>query len=554
MSDDIVENYAEIQKLASRKLESNADSNHMENLADLFADKVETDFFATSNLYAQLDEVIHLCQFGGNVVSLLGNKGVGKSAFLAEVRRELAETSYCCMIDSALMMTAEDVFRQIISQLELPVAPSSNTGEMLVGLRKSMSDSSLNRVVIIIDDADFLNEPILSALISLFQAAHGGQFHLLLSGDKTLIERLDALEIVDVLIYDIHLNPFSLEEVKDYVDFKLGLVGKNVEDYFKQGEIDSIYKESKGFPFIINKAVQKHLYRIENVDELGPLDDERKSGLPLLHMGLLIVLLAGLIMTLIYMGDDGLADNKLETTTILQQPILIEAKPDAIDEAINKLNAERNVDSTQQAPSNTSNAAIVERNVATPTQVPVIETTVAQSALAKVNAIDPAILANTQPNAGVTPEAQVIEPSDVNQVLASDLKKELEREAELLTLNERSASASAQPSANNNGALSANEQAVMQWADTSFTLQLIGAGQKASLVKFIAAQPNASSLLLVSLTRNSKPWYVVVTGVYENTELARQAIQSLPQNQVNDGPWPKKVSDLKQDMQSFRRN
>jgi septal ring-binding cell division protein DamX len=173
---------------------------------------------------------------------------------------------------------------------------------------------------------------------------------------------------------------------------------------------------------------------------------------------------------------------------------------------------------------------------------------VAQSVLAKTNTVDSFKLANTQ-SAAVTKEPNIVEPSGVNQVLASDLKKELEREAELLTLNERAASAPAQQDANNDGALSANEQAVMQWADTSFTLQLIGAGQKAGLVKFIAAQPNASSLLLVSLTRNSKPWYVVVTGVYENTKLARQAIQSLPQNQVNGGPWPKKVSDLKQDMQ-----
>jgi DamX protein len=547
MSDDIDDDYAELQKPASKKLEFNADKTNMENLADLFADKIQNDFFATSNLHAQLDEAVHLCQFGDNVVSLLGNKGVGKSAFLAEVRKGLAETSYCCMIDSTHMITAEDVFRQIVSQLELPVTPSSNTGEMLVALRKSVSDSSLHRVVIIIDDADFLNESILSALLSLFQGAHGGQLHLLLSGDKNLIERLDNLEIVDVLIYDIHLNPFSLEEAKDYIDFKLSLAGKSVEDYFQQGEIDYIYKESKGFPLIINKAVQKHLYRMENVDDLGAHVADRKSGLPLLHMGLLIVLLAGLIMLLLYMDDEGPAGNNLATKTLLQQPILIEAKPDAIDEAIDRLNAERNVGSQPQTPPNASNKAIVERNVATQTQVPVIDKTVPQSVLTKAKAGDSVKIASTN-SAGVTQEPKIVEPPGVNQALARDLKKELEREAELLTLNERVASVPAKQDANNDGALSANEQAVMQWADTNFTLQLIGAVEKSSLVKFIATQPNSSSLLLVSLTRNSKPWYVVVTGVYENAQLARQAIQSLPQNQVNGGPWPKKVSDLKRDM------
>jgi septal ring-binding cell division protein DamX len=168
--------------------------------------------------------------------------------------------------------------------------------------------------------------------------------------------------------------------------------------------------------------------------------------------------------------------------------------------------------------------------------------------LTKAKAGDSVKIANTQ-STGVTQEPKIVEPSGVNQALVKDLKKELEREAELLTLNERVASVPAKQDTNNDGALSANEQTVMQWADTNFTLQLIGAVEKSSLVKFIATQPNASSLLLVSLTRNSKPWYVVVTGVYENTQLARQAIQSLPQNQVNGGPWPKKVSDLKREMQ-----
>jgi DamX protein len=558
MSDDIVLNYSEIQKLASQKLASNADGNTMKSLADPFADKTETAFFATSNLSSQLDEVVHLCQFGGNVVTLLGSKGVGKTAFLAEVRKELSETSYCCIIDSALMMTAEDIFRQIISQLELPVAPTSNAGEMLVALRKTMADSSLNRVVIVIDDADFLNESILSALLSLFQGANGGQFHLLLSGDKNLIERLDDLEIVDVLIYDIHLNPFSIEEAREYIDFKLSLVGKNIEEYFRQGEINSIYKESKGFPFLINKAAQKHLYRIENTEDLNPLDVDRKTGLPLLHMGLLIILLAGLIMTLLYMGDDEPSEQLPVVATVLEQPTIQEAKPDAIDLAIENLNAERQVnDSNQSKPiSSGQNIDLVKKDPQ------------AQNESVKNVGVDKPIGTQAQESVSVTDqdkpinntntiqEANVDTPQKADQVLNSDLKKQLEIEAQSLIVNKTAVADQAKPNVNNDAAASqftANEKTVLDWADTNFTLQLIGAEQKDSLAKYIAAQPNASQLLLLSLLRNDKPWYVVVTGVYEDTQLARRAIQSLPQNQVNGGPWPKKISDLKRDMQAFRR-
>jgi DamX protein len=565
MLDDIVQSFDKTRKLISKKLESNTDNIAMESLADPFDDRAETAFFATSNLNVQLDEVIHLCQFGGNVVTLLGHKGVGKTTFFAEARKELSETSFCCIIDSALMMTAEDVFKQIISQLELPVTPSSNTGEMLVALRKSMSDASLPRVVVIIDDADFLNESILSALLGLFQGVQGGQFHLLLSGDKNLIERLDELEIIDVLIYDIHLNPFSLEETKDYIDFKLSLADRSSEDYFKQAELDSIYKESKGFPFLINKAAQKLLHRIESIDDLGPIDVDRKTGLPLLHMGILIVLLAGLIMVLIYMGDGEPLDESSMTTTILEQPVPIEAKPDAIDLAIKKLNAERKADPTQKVELSASinDAKLVEKNTAIRAQGLGVNNSAAnkkptaQASEATINSSQVKV-SNTQ-GTTVVQKSTIVDASRVDQSLNSEFKKELEREAQSLTLNKLSEPDQTRQNskdANNEKAISqftANEQAVLKWSDTRFTLQLIGAEQQASLVKFIDAQPNASQLFLVSLLRNGKPWHVVVTGVYDNTELARRAIQALPQNQVNGGPWPKKISDLQRDIQSFRR-
>ena len=565
MLDDIVQSFDKTRKLISKKLESNTDNVAMESLADPFEDRVETAFFATSNLNVQLDEVIHLCQFGGNVVTLLGHKGVGKTTFFAEARKELSETSFCCMIDSALVMTAEDVFKQIISQLELPVTPSSNTGEMLVALRKSMSDSSLPRVVVIIDDADFLNESILSALLSLFQGVQGGQFHLLLSGDKNLIERLDELEIIDVLIYDIHLNPFSLEETKDYIDFKLSLADRSSEDYFKQGELDSIYKESKGFPFLINKAAQKLLHRIESIDDLGPIDVDRKTGLPLLHMGLLIALLAGLMMVLIYMGDDEPLSESSMTNTILEQPVPIEAKPDAIDLAINKLNAEHKADLTQKVElsASSNDSKLVEQNTALRPQGLGVDDSAAnkksttQSSEAIIDAGQVKVT-NTQ-GIAVVQKSTIVDASRFDQSLNSEFKEELEREAKALASNKLSEPDQTKKNskdANNEkaiGQFTANEQAVLKWTDTSFTLQLIGAEQQASLHKFIDAQPNASQLLLVSLLRNGKPWHVVVTGVYDNTELARRAIQALPQNQVNGGPWPKKISDLKRDMQSFRR-
>lgn len=569
MSNDIVDS------IKPELFESTTDHVAKEGAVDPFAEKIGAPFFATSTIQSQIDEVIHLCQFGGNVVTLLGDKGVGKTTFLVEARQKLIDTSFCCMIDSSLMMTADDVFKQIIYQLELSVAPSSNTSELLVTLRKAMSDSSLNRVVIVIDDAELLNDSILSALLSLFQGVQGGQFHLLLSGDKNLIRRLDALEIIDVLIYDIHINPFDLSETKEYIEFKLGLVGRATDEYFKSGEIDSIYKESSGFPSLVNKAAQKFMFRAETLDELDDFGGDRKTGLPLLHMGLLILLLAGLIMVLIYMSDDDVEDEAPLPTTVLKSPISKEAKIDAIDLAIEKLKAEKLQEFEKNFEINDSN---------TQTKTELLESTVNELDQGLVvndaNHITPTVGAESLEDAANLVQAEVVESAvapdtipeggaDLKQGtilkpegtigLDKELKKELESEVKSISTNDIPSSGQVKPEPNvasrvqSVSALSAHEKTVVEWPATHFTLQLIGAGQKASLTQFIAGQPNRSELLLVSLRRNGKPWYVVVTGVYENTQQARKAIQALPQNQVNGGPWPKKVSDLQRDIQSFRR-
>ncbi len=81
----------------------------------------------------------------------------------------------------------------------------------------------------------------------------------------------------------------------------------------------------------------------------------------------------------------------------------------------------------------------------------------------------------------------------------------------------------------------------------------MAASQKASLEKFVSAQPNNELLRIVGVLRNEKPWYIVLVGVYSSSEEAREAAQLLPQAQVNAGPWPRKIADIRGDIESFRR-
>jgi len=97
------------------------------------------------------------------------------------------------------------------------------------------------------------------------------------------------------------------------------------------------------------------------------------------------------------------------------------------------------------------------------------------------------------------------------------------------------------------------ELAIMSWPADSYTLQVMAAGQLASINEFVASQPNRDLLRVITLRRNGAPWYVVFGGVYESREEARLAILSLPKSQKNTQPWPRKILEIQQKISDFRR-
>jgi DamX protein len=555
-----------------------------ENFSDPFSDSSTTAFFSGGDKRLLLDEVIHLCQFGNNLVAVLGDEGVGRTTFLSQARYELAETAFCCFINGSVMMSAEDIFTQIISQLELPVGPSSSAGEMIATLRHSMAEGNLHRVVIIIDDAHHLNDQILSALVSLLQGHQGNHLHILVGGDKSIAQRFDQFEMVDVLVYDVTLNPLSEEEVREYLDFKLSASGYQSASHLSDSQIKSLWAETQGYPAAVNRAAQTLLFQ----QDFGADDEVRPTGLPLLHMSLLVLLLAALIMALFYVGGGDEADTQeaLPEVKVLSQQG--DGQPEAAVVAIEPAqNAQQESNTVEQAaPSSEESAPSIsggqgQQTPAVP-QAPgdnVVDNR-SSSSKEQSQAVSNSVEESSSPTKESSAVAESNAPSNsseppavsapstspalapVTTVTAEQAKKtlqeELKKEAVSLGNNNASApkpvspSSQSLPSSQSSTNFTVDEEVVLNWPDQAFTLQVMAAAQEQGLKQFISRQPNKDSLRLVTVSRDNKPWYVVLVGVYDNGNLARQTIQSLPQAQVNAGPWPRKIGDIKQQIMSFR--
>lgn len=564
MSYDIEANQpATFDKLdaVTQPAQSKIPTTAMHPFPDPFSDSMSHVFFSGADRRILLDEVIHLCQFGNNLVAVVGDEGVGKTSFLNQAGYELSESAFCCQLVASYGMSAENLLAQVLSQLDLSFSDSATAGEMIATLRHSMVEGNLHRVVVIIDDAHELDDGILSALISLLQGHQGHHLHILMAGDPNLIERLDGFDMVDVLVYDVTLKPFSDHETKDYLDFKLTTAGYPSERLVSENDAHQIWKESRGYPSKIHNYAAALLYQQDLIDDENI---SRPVGLPLVHMGLLVVLLAGLILALIYMGgeDEGEAPeiasqqealkNIADTTAEAVAPALSPETTPANNAVVNgesallasnsdSVTAERSLEETaEQQKSDLTSTVENQQVAAAPSES-------AQSAgetavQAESKSLPPADV-KVAPQESVKPTVTKPVSNVQESAEAAALASELKQEAESLRVETSPTVASAK-----------DHDWLMALSDSDYVLQVLAASQRASVERFVNAQPNREVLKLLTLTRDSKPWYVVVIGSYSSNESARRGINSLPQAQVNGGPWPRKASELKREIEAFGRN
>ncbi len=99
-------------------------------------------------------------------------------------------------------------------------------------------------------------------------------------------------------------------------------------------------------------------------------------------------------------------------------------------------------------------------------------------------------------------------------------------------------------------AASTQEQTLLGWPAGNYTIQLLGVSNEKAARDYMAAQPNKTDLLMFKSRRQGRDWFVVVTGRYASSALARQAIASLPVAQREAGPWPREVGAIQQEIRS----
>lgn len=92
------------------------------------------------------------------------------------------------------------------------------------------------------------------------------------------------------------------------------------------------------------------------------------------------------------------------------------------------------------------------------------------------------------------------------------------------------------------------EQKLLKANPRAYTLQVVGVSYATKPAQFIAEYHLSNKASYFHTIRAHKPWYVVVYGEYETRAQALAAVQHLPLGIQHLQPWPRRMSEIQQDI------
>ena len=515
----------------------------------------------------QVQRAAHLCRYGDQLLVVVGGKGAGKTFFLTKLAHDLADIEQLVVIDGAKYSESGETFwGDLLQQLAgANAASDSSVGAQIAALRKVLSQCD-EPPVLLVDNADAFDDQVLAVLLSLMSTGvHEVPLKTVFAGSSRLVERLDNLNNLDVMIYDLELAIVTVEQWQNFCDIQLRLHGLSGASPISDDAIEAIINDAG---INVRKIFDRLDDQLREVN-VTSLPSKGNLGLPPMHVALIVGLVAILVLVVLlgerlWGGDDNAEVPVFDKDT--EVVVFDSAAPppeSAVQELYANANAPAAADSTSvNRAADTVSAAIAELDAAAAeaasqaASTPDVKLNGADLDVANLDEADldaaevaESVGANapvlTLPEAAAeigqaaTTQSGVTEPS-VSQPSASESSvSQPEVVVEAASAPKGTAIASSSPS-------SAATTSAFDLADGRYVLQIMASSNSQALNDFVVKQPNRASLRIVNIERSGADWYVLVQGDYASPEAARAGLRKLPKSQQRDGVWPRKTDDLRQ--------
>lgn len=531
-----------------------------EPFAELIADNGNLEgFYPGAQRQQIVDQLLHLSQFYSGVLLVLGDEGSGKTTLQVVCEQQADRGRIVCSIAARDLDDQSQLFRQIADALGLPF--HSSAGQLLAAIRSHCQDEDAADLLVLVDDADCLDDPILSGLLSLLQGVDQQYpgLHLVLFGGHGLADRVDNFQMYDVSVQDLSVPALTCDEVGDYLECRLRAAGVWDELPFSVRDIEYIWLASVGLPIKIDELATKLL--MERAVEVAE-PAARPSGLPLGHMAIVVLLGAALLMGLVYnYGNDKKSDVEVKAGMELPNAAFApvtstEAVAGGVVGRVPDGSIAGDVPVVDGSGPVTLASPFAVREEASVSDPRLQQGAVAGAPVSPVTTAVPASsLSSAAPSSTIAQSAVPVPTPDTSVAAAQAITPQVAAQSTPQATRVESVTPSpARPApAALPAGLTTDEQYLLSQGGSRYTLQVLGVANLKSAKAFVDVQSNRRDLHIFETRRQGQLWFVVVAGSFASKAAASQAVAKLPELQRQAGPWPRTLLSVHTEIKANRK-
>lgn len=489
--------------------------NHYGFSHDPFAARVPGFKFFPAQRKPVLGQLHHLARYSQLLLVVTGPEGSGKTL----VRQALVASSNKQSVQS-VVITPQDTFdsNHVLQQVAQALGSPRADFEAIMAQVIQMGLTG-QEVYLLVDDAERLTGAAVETLLRLAVGSPEGRPHVFLFGQQSLVGRLEALVEGEERFHVIALQPYELEETREYLAMRLEGAGSGL-DCLSEEQIARIYDVSGGWPGSINEAARDEL-----LDAMEHSKAKRSSGLrlplPMKHLLAVLAVLAVVAVAFLMRGGDPVEPAPSVTSLPLG------ANP-AAESDVQSAQAEAPVPASEEPivrePLAASGAPELEGDGEEAGDEPAAAPSIPEPA-PQVNEPAPAVVEETP-----APRASAPEPVPPAEPKAPQRSEPVRQDV-------------AEPAPADSGWYASQPAG-------HYLVQVLGTRDENN-AKGLVRQHGSGYRYFVK-QHEGKPLYVVTYGSFSSRNAAVQAIQSLPASLKAGKPWARTVGSVQKEISSNR--
>ena len=544
-----------------------------------FASEETARLFITPTLQQRLDLIDHLLEFGRQIVVLSGPGGSGKSLildYLAAAKR----ANWCLVRLTATAETDENALLEIlVHAMDIPVEEA--TGVALADMAH-VGIEALARTgrvaVLMVDDAENLQPPVVSALTRLAHSPEGrAELKVLLAADLdrgALLETLQRADPYTGLVHIVEIPRLLEGQVHEFIDHWLMSSGRIPAQLFTDDDYERIATLTDGLPSNVLALARQTLVERERMEHVPvPTPGAVGGGVTRSQVNIIFAALA-----IIALGAGAWWANQrpleaptgtetveleplspptaAESSPLAEQPSVPATTPAAQTEPVADAQVMPGLPDEEVATASGASAIGAPAEVPLASGAPAAESGFPQDPQAPLPpgvelstatpAAPQASEAPTPPPIGV-PSPQPLpapqSPEGSPPVAAVTPSPAVESPAPAPEVT--SPTPAIKPPAPRPATAAASARGLMGKPGTTHTLQLLGLSTRARAEAFQRERAISGQSEILETRLNGKPLFLVVYGAYPSRAAAQAALNKLPNSLSDTRPWARSVSSLR---------